>query len=181
MKNEVHVGTVLISKPFMEDKRFEKTIILIVESNNEGTIGFIINKDNMKPVDLMIDNYPKLSINVKNGGPVSKDNLFFIHRHPELIINSQQIKPGIFWGGKLEDVVEKCQSGEILIDDIAFFLGYTGWKKNQLEEEIQEGSWIIHDIELQKIPTQLEWSDLLIDVNKEYEVWAKAPSNFHLN
>ena len=44
MKTEVDIGTILIAKPFMEDKRFEKTIILIVESNSEGTIGFIINK-----------------------------------------------------------------------------------------------------------------------------------------
>lgn len=181
MKPEVNIGTVLISKPFMEDKRFEKTIILIVERNNEGTIGFIINKVNLNPIDLKIDNYPTLSINVKNGGPVSKDNLFFIHQHPNLIMNSQQITPSIFWGGKLEDMIQKCQSGEISMNEVSFFLGYTGWEKDQLEEEIREGSWIIHDIKLEKIPTQLDWSELLIGINKEYEVWAKAPSNFHLN
>ena len=44
MKTEFEIGTILISKPFMEDKRFEKTVILIVESNQNGTVGFIINK-----------------------------------------------------------------------------------------------------------------------------------------
>ena len=44
MKNEIKSGTILISKPFMEDSRFEKTVILIVESSKEGTMGFILNK-----------------------------------------------------------------------------------------------------------------------------------------
>ena len=53
MKQEVQVGSILISKPFIEDKRFEKTIILIVEHNQNGTIGFIINQPtNLKAHEL---------------------------------------------------------------------------------------------------------------------------------
>ena len=44
----------------------------------------------------------------------------------------------MFWGGELEDVLQKCQSGQISSDDILFFVGYTGWEKNQLEKEIHD-------------------------------------------
>ena len=91
------------------------------------------------------------------------------------------MKAGIFWGGELEDVIKKYQSGELPVNEILFFIGYTGWEKNQLEEEIKEGSWIISDVKLTKINETLDWSKLLVDINQEYEVWAKAPSNFHLN
>ena len=37
-------GTFLISQPLISDKRFEKTIILITESNEEEVLGFVINK-----------------------------------------------------------------------------------------------------------------------------------------
>ena len=181
MKNEVGIGTILISKPFIEDKRFEKTIILIVELSSEGTVGFIINKKPTKPVDVIIENCPQLNIKAKYGGPVSTNNLFFIHQYPDLITNSQEIKKGVFWGGELEDVLQKCQSGQISSDDILFFVGYTGWEKNQLEKEIEEGSWIIYNMDLHQIKHDLDWSKLLVDINQEYEVWATAPSNFHLN
>ena len=181
MKNEVDIGTILISKPFMEDKRFEKTIILIVEVSSEGTVGFIINKETTQHVDIIIEDCPKLNINVKYGGPVSTDNVFYIHQNSDLKTSSQEVKAGIFWGGELDDVIKRHQSGTLSIDEISFFLGYTGWEKNQLEEEIQEGSWIISNMHLTQINKNLDWSQLLIDVNKEYEVWAKAPSNFHLN
>ena len=181
MKNEVDVGTIIIAKPFMEDKRFEKTIILIVEVSSEGTVGFIINKETAQPVDIIIENHPKLNINVKYGGPVSTDNVFFIHKNPDLMTGKNQVQAGIFWGGELEDVIKKYQSGNLPIDQVLFFIGYTGWEKNQLEEEIQEGSWIISNLKLTKMNENLDWSKLLIDINKEYEVWANAPSNFHLN
>ena len=44
MKKSIEPGTILISKPFIDDVKFDKTIILVVEHNKNGTIGFIVNK-----------------------------------------------------------------------------------------------------------------------------------------
>tara|TARA_B100001250_G_C19336339_1_gene587058 strand:+ start:40 stop:588 length:549 start_codon:yes stop_codon:yes gene_type:complete len=182
MKNEVTVGTILISKPFMEDNRFEKTIILIVENNNDGTIGFIMNKSIANKVDSISDIFPDQNINLKYGGPVDDESsLFFIHRYPDLIRGSKEIKNGVFWGGEIEDVSKGLSSGEISKNEITFFLGYTGWEQSQLADEINEGSWIPHNIDLNTLQKNINWSNLLIQINKEYEVWATAPSDFHLN
>tara|TARA_Y100000994_G_scaffold57198_1_gene46357 strand:- start:5458 stop:6006 length:549 start_codon:yes stop_codon:yes gene_type:complete len=182
MKNEVTVGTILISKPFMEDNRFEKTIILIVEHNNDGTIGFIMNKITPNKIESILDILPVNNINLKYGGPVDDESsLFFIHRYPDLIRGSQEIKDGVFWGGEIEDVSKGLKSGEISKNEITFFLGYTGWEENQLLQEINEGSWIQHNIDLNQLKDNMNWSNLLIQINKEYEVWATAPSDFHLN
>ena len=49
-------GTFLISQPLIDDKRFNKKIIIITEHNNEGTLGFIINElTNIKILDLFKD------------------------------------------------------------------------------------------------------------------------------
>ena len=181
MKNEIQVGTILIAKPFMEDKRFEKTIILITEHNKNGTIGFVLNKETLVNIDEIIPDFPKLNVKIKSGGPVEKNSLFFIHTYPDLINNSQEIKNGIFWGGEITDVIRGLENGEITTSQIGFFVGYAGWEKNQLKSEIKEGSWIIHKLDLTKFNENINWSDLLIEINKEYEVWATAPSDFHLN
>tara|TARA_B100001250_G_scaffold378833_1_gene368981 strand:+ start:903 stop:1448 length:546 start_codon:yes stop_codon:yes gene_type:complete len=181
MKKEVQIGSILISKPFIEDKRFEKTIILIAEHNKNGTVGFIINQPTNLTIDELLPDLKDFSINIKKGGPVETNNLFFIHKYPDLIHNSIEIKNGFFWGGELQDIVKGYQNKEITNDQISFFLGYTGWEKNQLEEEINEGSWIISEINLTKFNEKINWSTLLIAINKEYEVWATAPADFHLN
>lgn len=180
MKNQITSGTILISKPFMEDKRFEKTIILIVEHNLSGTIGFIINKKKPVLINDLIPNISTLNLQVHQGGPVEKDSIFFIHKHPDLIHNSTKIKDGLFWGGDINDMIYRVNNKEIKTNEIIFLLGYAGWENNQLQNEINEGSWIIHNIQLTNF-NNLKWSDLLIEVNKDYEVWATAPTDFHLN
>ena len=181
MKNEIQPGTILISKPFIEDKRFEKTIILIAEHNLNGTIGFILNQETKINVNELISDFPKSNINLKHGGPVEKNSIFFIHTYPDLINKCIEIKNGIFWGGELTDVLKGLENDEINSSQIAFFIGYTGWEKNQLQQELEEGSWIIHKMDLKKINEKVNWSNLLIEINQEYEVWATAPTDFHLN
>jgi len=182
MKREVEIGTILISKPFMEDKRFEKTIILIVENNSDGVVGFIMNKTISNTIKVILELFPESNFNTKYGGPIDdKNRLFFIHKYPDLIKGSKEIKDGVFWGGELTDLENGLKSGEIDENEIIFFMGYTGWEQDQLRDEIEDGSWILHHMELNKLNKNIDWSSLLITINKEYEVWATAPSDFHLN
>ena len=62
MKNSIEPGTILISKPFIDDMKFDKTIILVVEHNKNGTIGFIINKSTTIELHENIASYTRLSI-----------------------------------------------------------------------------------------------------------------------
>ncbi len=182
MKNELSIGTILISKPFMEDKRFEKTIILIVDINHDGIIGFILNKNTNNSIQDIIKELPNSNISIKYGGPVDEvSSLFYIHQYPDLIMDSKQIKNGLFWSGNINDVIKGLKSNQIHNQKITFFLGYTGWEKEQLKNEIKDGSWIIYETNLVNFDKNLSWSNLLIEINKEYEVWATAPSDFHLN
>ena len=181
MEKVIELGSILIAKPFIEDKRFEKTIILIIEHNTNGSVGLVLNKKASIKIDELIEDFSAFNIPLNNGGPVDIDNLFFIHKYPDIINESKEIKDGLFLGGSLQDVIKGLNSGEISNHLISFFIGYAGWEKGQLEEELKEGSWILHKNAINKLNHNLKWSELLIDINKEYEVWASAPSDFHLN
>ena len=181
MKKQIEAGTILIAKPFMEDKRFEKAIILIAEHNINGTIGFIINRKNTINIDELIPEMNPLNTTIREGGPVEKETLFFIHKNPELIKKSQKIRGGLFWSGNVIDLIKGIKEEKIHGSEIIFLNGYAGWDKYQLETELEEGSWIIHEMNLQRLYEKIEWSSILIEVNKEFEVWASAPSDFHLN
>ena len=181
MKTLIELGAVLISKPFIEDKRFEKTIILIIEHNTNGTVGLILNKETSTNINETIKDFSAFNINLNYGGPVDVNSLFFIHKYPDIILDSKKIKNGLFLGGNLEDVIKGLHSREISNNLISFFVGYSGWEQGQLEAEIEEGSWILHQIDVNQLNQNLNWSQLLININQEYEIWATAPSDFHLN
>ena len=80
MNAKINPGTILISKPFIEDRRFDKSIILIVEHNKNGTIGFILNKQSPFQISDFSKDIINKNINIKIGGPVEKNNLFYIHK-----------------------------------------------------------------------------------------------------
>ena len=92
MNAKINPGTILISKPFIEDRRFDKSIIFIVEHNKNGTIGFILNKQSPFQISDFSKDIINKNINIKIGGPVEKNNLFYIHKHPEIINDSFEIK-----------------------------------------------------------------------------------------
>ena len=163
---------------------FNRSVILLAEHNTEGSVGFILNK----PLKYTIrDLVPNIEANFKiyNGGPVEQDNLYFIHNVPELINQSIEISSGIFWGGDFELTRNLINEGKIKKDNIRFFLGYTGWETQQLENEMAENSWIIaENLYQNKIigkSTTDFWKEKILELGGDYILWSNAPENPLLN
>lgn len=99
-------GKLLIAEPALTgDVSFNRSVVLLAEHNDEGSVGFILNK----PLEYYINDLISeisLPFQVYNGGPVEQDNLYFIHRVPELIENSIEISDGIYWGGDFEKIID---------------------------------------------------------------------------
>lgn len=128
-------GNLLIAEPaIIGDVSFNRSIVLLADHSHEGSIGFILNK----PLEYNInDLIPEVEATYKvyNGGPVEQDNLYFIHKVPDLISNSIEISLGIYWGGDFTKVAELIKDQTIKETDIKFFLGYSGWEANQLDRK----------------------------------------------
>lgn len=95
-------GHLLIAEPTnLGDNSFNRSVILLAEHNNEGSVGFILNKPLKYKVSDLI---PDITIPFKiyNGGPVEQDNVYFIHNVPNKIPGSIEIADGIYWGGDFE-------------------------------------------------------------------------------
>lgn len=177
-------GRLLIAEPsILSDSSFNRSVILLSEHNDEGAIGFIINKPSKYILqDLIPEIESDLTIYI--GGPVSNENLYFVHRVPHLIPESIEITNGIFWGGDFEKVQELLQNNILKKNDIRFFLGYSGWSKDQLQDELDTTSWIVVENKFQNIfniEHQSFWKDQLMGFGGEYQIWANSPENPGLN
>ena len=174
-------GHLLIAEPsIIGDLSFNRSIILIADHNPEGSIGFILNK----PLDFTLqDLIPEIEIpfEVYNGGPVEQDNLYYIHKTPELIPNSIEISDGLYWGGDFQKVTELIKKDQLKDEDIRFFLGYSGWETNQLTSELRSNTWILSENMhrkriIEKVNTSF-WKEKMLELGGDYSIWSNAPEN----
>ena len=171
-------GHLLIAEPsILGDVSFNRSVILLADHNEEGSIGFILNK----PLDYTIsDLIPEIegTFKIYNGGPVEQDNLYFIHKIPELIPKSIEISNGIYWGGDFEKVTELINNNTLSNNDIRFFLGYTGWENKQLANELLSNTWIVSTNVYKKSIIEKNdanfWKEKMLELGGEYSIWSNA-------
>ena len=173
-------GKLLVAEPnILNDSQFNRSVIFLTEHNENGSVGFILNK----PLEYTVtDLIPDVESNLKiyYGGPVADDNLYFVHRVPDLIPNSIEISNGIYWGGDFDAVINLLNKDKLTSKDIRFFLGYSGWSQNQLEDELSSFSWVVIDNSFNNI-FQVNhndfWKDEMNKFGGVYKIWANAPEN----
>lgn len=178
-------GKLLIAEPALTgDVSFSRSVVLLAEHNNEGSVGFILNKPLEYTINDLVTEIDK-PFQVFNGGPVEQDNLYFIHKVPQLIANSIEISDGIYWGGDFETIVSLINTDCISSEDIRFFLGYTGWDSFQLNQELISKSWVIvpnkYESNIIQIPVTALWKDKMVELGGDYLLWSNTPENPSLN
>lgn len=178
-------GQLLIAEPSsIYDESFSRSIILLVACNAEGSVGFIMNKPSEYTLQSFIPDIQNDFV-VYIGGPVEQQSLYFIHTRPDVIEDSLEISKGLYWGGNFEQVIKRIESQEIKSNEIKFFLGYSGWATNQLEDELESNSWLLTDNSYQKsllVKSDSDfWKEKMIELGGEYSLWANAPEDPSLN
>ena len=177
-------GRILISEPLINDKRFFKSIILITYHSKIETLGLIVNQPTKLYLHEIIDGITESDFQLYIGGPVEQNSIQFIHTLGNVIKNSIRINKGLYWGGDFSIVKKMINKKEISNNEIKFFMGYSGWHKDQLENEIKEKSWILDDsstkVCMQKSNSEL-WSKIAKEKGGQYAIWSNLPINPNLN
>lgn len=177
-------GKILVAEPFLGDPSFERTLILLTEHNEDGTVGFVLNRPLNLKVHSLFENFPQFNAKVYYGGPVQKESLYFIHSKGELIPDSIELGHNIYWSGRLDIVKDLIELGLINTSEIKFFLGYSGWGAKQLESELNENTWLVlkqDNINVLEDSDSIAWKSILNDLGGDYRLWANSPSDPLMN
>lgn len=177
-------GNILLSEPLLEDPFFKRSVILLVEHNEEGALGFMLNKTINVHVNDIIEDFPKIDAEVYWGGPVNRNHLFYMHTRGDLLDESKEIVPGLYWGGNFDRLKILIDTNQINADEIRFFAGYSGWTKGQLEKEMDEKSWIVAKTGVPSLMMPSErslWKRILTKMGRKFEIMANFPEDPSLN
>ena len=184
-KIEPKKGDLLISEPFLSDPNFSRTVILLCEHNEEGSFGFVINKQATVKLNELISEAGDREDKIFIGGPVQQNTLQFIHRSDGLIEGSIKVQEGIYWGGDFQQMLAMIDGDLIKEEDIKFFVGYSGWGAGQLKGELELNSWIIsRNVKIEQIfNTDVEslWKEVLNTMGGKFKIVANFPVDPRLN
>lgn len=182
-RKKVEIGNILIAEPFLQGKYFSRSVIFMVEHDEKGSIGFVLNKPMAYRTSDLVSELSGIDYPVYIGGPVEPNQLYYIHRHPELE-NSLHIMNEIYWGGDFSQLIEMLKNGNIQSEEIRFFAGYSGWETGQLERELEENTWMVGDItreRLFEIPNENIWETSMSELGERYRIWANFPKDPIMN
>jgi len=147
-------GFFLISEAELLDPNFQRTVILMIQHDEEGAFGLVVNRQLDVTLGQVLPEFsdiPAGDLPIYQGGPVQPQYLFTIHSGlPENLWSEQASSP-------LEHVVFEPafpQIEEYLKNEWAslpmenrppvhLYAGYAGWGPGQLENELEHGAWIV--------------------------------------
>ena len=146
----------LIATEKIKDDKFNKTVIIMLENDEDGAWGLVVNKRlGTMPVALLIDplintseereKLFKINVPIFWGGPVGTKEIFILHSTEYQSDTTQK------YGN-----ISISQDYNILLDiaenkgpkNSLIILGYSGWASGQLEGEMERDRWILSEIDL---------------------------------
>ena len=136
-------GKILIANSSLRNSYFAETVILVLEHDNSGAFGLILNrpeKSHKHLGDLLnIVTASNKNIPFYEGGPVGEEDLFILYTDTTHVHAGEEIIPNVFWGSSVELLEDLCEH----LYSFNLYRGYAGWGPFQLEIEIKSNSWII--------------------------------------
>lgn len=177
-------GILLISDPFLKDPNFMRTVVFLCEHQDEGSFGFVLNRQYENTIDELMPELKGYKLPVYYGGPVQMDTIHFLHQYPDEIPGSVEVIKGIYWGGDFELLVDLIKKNMIKADKIRFFIGYSGWSSGQLDYEMKEKTWLTVKGNKKLIfhkKHQNIWKESLKTLGGDYEIMINFPIDPQLN
>lgn len=163
-------GTLLVATPVIDDPNFERSVILILRHDPDGTLGVVLDRPTGIPVGDYLPEWEPVVCEpavVFSGGPVE----------PEIGI-------GLAIGPEGEVEMVDLELGPTDERPVRIFAGYAGWSQGQLAAELRQDAWFV----LQSDPADLTaiapdrlWNEVLRRQRSRLALFATLPEDPAVN
>lgn len=177
-------GHILISNSTIISEEFNKTVVFMIEHDNSGAFGLVINKKSDFTLNEIIIGIPhNISYNIPIywGGPVDHSFISILHNDNSYSDPGIPVIPGVFLSRNYDLLMSLLQSNT---NQYKVFHGYSGWSSGQLESEFERKSWVLHKVNDKFILDKEEedaWRDALKSKGGIYKYFADHTKDPLLN
>lgn len=180
-------GSLLVAKPTVEDFCFKRSVTVLVDHDEEGSMGVMVNKPTRFTLnEIMPDLECNAQIPLYLGGPVGTNQLFFVHTlGKEAIPDSEQLAPGLFFGGNFDLMKLFLANGHGINEKVKFMVGYSGWTSGQLDNEVNRHDWAVLKGDIAQLvmsdDNETIWHKAVERFGDQYRLWKAWPDDVSLN
>ena len=139
-------GKLLVASPQLQDPNFVQTVVLMIQHEQQGALGVILNRPGDKTVDEVWEIVGREPCGCQQlvhvGGPVPGP---LIALHTQEALSDQQVLPGLHVTAQAAAFDELLDCPD---DSYRIYSGHSGWGGGQLEEELKVGGWLVGDASL---------------------------------
>jgi putative transcriptional regulator len=144
LAKELAAGKLLVARRSLQDPNFAETVILLVEhSEDEGTVGLILNRQTKIPLSRLskeIEGAKGRTEPLYLGGPVQTEGVMALVRSRAKLEEAKHVLADIYMISS-KATLEKTISANSASNSLRLYLGYAGWDAGQLEWELGMDSW----------------------------------------
>ncbi len=175
-------GRLLVATPQLEDPNFRRSVVLLLDHGEEGSLGVILNRPSEVPAERILPGWTESggsTPRVFSGGPVQTNSLIALAPTSAIWRASTPITEQI----ALLDLEEDLEISAEDLGKVCLYLGYSGWSSGQLQAELEEGAWWTFEsdpADLFSDPSQ-SWTSVLSRQNSAARLVAFHPDHSYLN
>lgn len=176
-------GRLLVALPALDDPNFARSVVLILEHDDEGALGLVLNRPTTTPIDEVLAGWSSLAAepaNLYGGGPVEPQAVV------GLAVARDQTTVGVGIAGRIR-TVDPTEDPALLAGEVErarIFAGYAGWAPGQLEAELDQDAWLVVDATPDDVvsehPQEL-WHDVMARQEGSARLMATFPDDPRLN
>lgn len=176
-------GVFLVASELLNDPNFSQTVVLLLEYDNSGAMGLVINRPTEVSLASLLpeeDNLEGREARIFIGGPVSRTRLFLLVRSASRPRHSEPVVDGVFASTSLETLHEIIAE-ESEVAAFQAYAGYAGWGPGQLDAELMRGDWLVSPADSETVfdkATETIWPEL---IQKSKGLWVyRTPAHVSL-
>ena len=155
----------LIAVPQLLDPNFYHAVVLLIEHSKDGAMGLTINHPTEHSIKSVYEQLGRLwggaeDMRLMRGGPVQPERAWILHGPECQAGNMHRITDEIYLNTSF-DALDELSAKKM---PFRFCVGYAGWGPGQLDREIQEGAWILSEVETNLVfdtPFEMVWETSL--------------------
>ncbi|MFE9121806.1 YqgE/AlgH family protein [Streptomyces sp. NPDC007172] len=141
-------GRLLVATPALVDPNFDRAVVLLLDHDEEGTLGVVLNRPTPVGVGDILESWAGLAGEpgvIFQGGPVSLDSALGV-----AVIPGDEGPLGwrrVYGAIGLVDLEAPPELLAAALGSLRIFAGYAGWGPGQLEDELTDGAWYVVESE----------------------------------